>query len=128
MYRHSVLASQNLQRRDAHWKIIFKLLRITHSSNWMTTYIYKNQKILRAHFFPTLSHQRRFKLKQEKNLSFQIKAEKEMSQSPSEPIGASNTSYCWRYKALSFTYSGWEKRDLKEASQIRLARNSTVSS
>lgn len=62
----------------------------------MTTYIYKNQKILRAHFFLTLSHQGRFKLNQEKNLSFQIKAEKEMSQSPSEPTEASNTSYGWR--------------------------------
>lgn len=57
----------------------------------MTTYIYKNQKILRAHF--SVSHQGRFS-ETGKNLSFQIKIEK-MSQSPSEPTEASNTSYCW---------------------------------
>lgn len=44
----------------------------------LSDYIYKNQKVWRAHFFLTLSHQGKLKLNQEKNLSFQKKAEKEM--------------------------------------------------
>lgn len=52
-----------------------------------------------------------------------------MSQSPSEPTDASDKFYYWRDKTLSFPYSGYGRGEvLKESSQIRFARNSTVSS
>lgn len=68
----------------------------------LSDYIYKNQKVWRAHFFLTLSHQGKLKLNQENNLSFQMKAEK-MWQSPSTSTEASNTFYYWREKPLSLT-------------------------
>lgn len=58
-------------------------------------------------FFFFFSYQGRLKLKQEKNLLFQIKAEKEMSWSPSEPTETSNTlTPCIVDTKFSFTYCG----------------------
>lgn len=64
----------------------------------LSDYIYKYQKVWRAHFFLTLSHQGKLTLNQEKILFSQMKAEKEMWQSPSASTEASNTFYYWRKK------------------------------
>lgn len=114
------MTSWKLRRHDAHWKIISKMLRIPNSSTWVTAYIYKNPKIWRAHFFLTLSHQGKRKLHQEKNLSFQIKAAKEMSQSPSATTQAANTCYYWRDKTPSFTLDMRGERFLKRPLKLDL--------
>lgn len=94
----------------------------------MTIYVYKKSKDLESSFLSNSFSSGKSQAKPGKE-SFQIKTEMELSQGPSKPTEASNTFYYWRDKTLSFTYSGYGSREvLKEASQIRRGRNSTVSS